>query len=67
MTTRTKAKSRIVARAERAFGDSTKARAWLERKTRALGGHAPRTLLDSEAGRKAVGDLLGRIEHGIAG
>jgi putative toxin-antitoxin system antitoxin component (TIGR02293 family) len=57
---------RLTALAERAFGTAEKAAAWLRRKTRPLGDCAPLSLLDSDAGAKAVEDLLGRIEHGIA-
>ena len=54
----------VTAHAERVFGK--RAATWLRRPSRALGGAAPLALLDSEAGAKAVDDLLGRIEHGIS-
>jgi putative toxin-antitoxin system antitoxin component (TIGR02293 family) len=54
-----------VVRAEEAFGDEEKARRWLSRPNRAVGGHAPLTLLDSDAGALAVERVLGRIEHGV--
>lgn len=57
---------RLTALAGRAFGDPAKAALWLRRKTRPLGDRAPLEILDSDAGAKAVEDLLGRIEHGIA-
>lgn len=57
---------RLTALAERAFGEPAKAATWLRRKTRPLDEHAPIELLNSDAGAKAVEDLLGRIEHGIA-
>ena len=58
--------ARITALAEEIFGSTAKARTWLRRKTRPLGGKAPFDLLGSDAGAAAVDDLLGRIEHGIA-
>lgn len=57
---------RIVALAERSFGDAARAAHWLRRKTRPLDGLTPLELLGSDAGAKAVEELLGRIEHGIA-
>jgi putative toxin-antitoxin system antitoxin component (TIGR02293 family) len=58
--------ARITALAEETFGATEKAQLWLRRRTRPLGGRAPLDLLDSDAGTKAVEELLGRIEHGIA-
>jgi putative toxin-antitoxin system antitoxin component (TIGR02293 family) len=58
--------ARVTAIAEDVFGSEEKAHAWLRRPTRPLGGKPPIELLDSDAGTKAVEDLLGRIEHGIA-
>ncbi len=57
--------ARLLVRAEEALGDDEKARRWLSRPNRALGGHAPLTLLDSDAGALAVERVLGRIEHGV--
>lgn len=56
---------RLVARATEAIGDGAKARAWLQRPNRALGGRAPLDLLDSDPGARAVERVLGRIEHGV--
>ena len=57
--------ARLIARAEEALGDETKARRWLGRENRALGGQRPIALLDSDAGAVAVERVLGRIEHGV--
>jgi putative toxin-antitoxin system antitoxin component (TIGR02293 family) len=58
--------ARLTALAEETFGSVAKAQTWLRRPTRPLAGKPPIELLDSDAGTKAVEDLLGRIEHGIA-
>jgi putative toxin-antitoxin system antitoxin component (TIGR02293 family) len=57
--------ARFVVRAEEALGDRAKGLQWLTRGNRALGGHRPLALLDSDAGARAVDQVLGRIEHGI--
>ena len=57
--------ARLVVRAEEALGDPGKAHRWLTRPNRALGGHRPLTLLDSDAGARMVERILGRIEHGV--
>ena len=57
--------ARLLVRAEEALGDTTKARRWLTRPNRALGGHRPLSLLDSDAGARLVEGVLGRIEHGV--
>jgi putative toxin-antitoxin system antitoxin component (TIGR02293 family) len=59
--------ARILVRAEQALGDDEKARRWLTRENRALGGAQPLALLDSDAGAEAVEQVLGRIEHGVYG
>jgi putative toxin-antitoxin system antitoxin component (TIGR02293 family) len=56
---------RIIARAEEALGDREKARRWLRKANRALGGKRPLDLLDSDAGTRMVERTLGRIEHGV--
>lgn len=58
---------RVWQRARETFGRSEKARAWMERRTRPLGGKAPVALLDTEEGARLVEDLLFRIDHGLAG
>ena len=57
---------RVWHKARETFGDPAKARAWMVRPTRPLGGEAPVTLLDTEEGARLVEDLLVRIDHGIA-
>ena len=52
-------------RADEIFGDSSKARRWLKKPCRALGGKVPETLLDTPLGKQAVLDELVRIEHGV--
>lgn len=56
---------RIHAMAVDIWGED-KATVWLQRKTRALDGETPLSLLDTEQGARAVEILLGQIEHGIA-
>lgn len=56
---------RIVARAEEALGEPEKARRWLRKENRALGGARPLDLLTTDPGALLVDQLLGRIEHGI--
>jgi putative toxin-antitoxin system antitoxin component (TIGR02293 family) len=57
---------RIWRRALDTFGGADRARGWLERPTRPLGGRAPMTLLDTEEGARFVEDVLSRIDHGLA-
>ncbi|HEU4588652.1 MAG TPA: antitoxin Xre/MbcA/ParS toxin-binding domain-containing protein [Gemmatimonadales bacterium] len=57
--------ARLVVRAEEALGDRTNAVQWLIRANRALGGNRPLALLDSDAGARAVEQVLGRIEYGV--
>ncbi len=58
-------KKLILDKAEKVFGDPNKARSWLSRPCRALGGAIPQSLFDSPSGVKTVEDELGRIEHGV--
>ena len=57
---------RLVATADETFGDRRKARAWLARENRALGGQTPLSLADTDLGARGVEILLGRIGHGLA-
>lgn len=57
--------ARLLAQAEQALGAQEKARRWLVKPNRALGGRTPLSILDSDAGTLAVERVLGRIEHGI--
>lgn len=56
---------RVIARAEAALGDASKAERWVREPNRALGGRRPLDLLTSDVGARAVEKVLGRIEHGI--
>ncbi len=58
--------ARVVAKAEKTFGNKEKARRWLRRPTAPLNNEEPLKLLDTEAGARMVEDLLVRIDHGIA-
>ena len=58
--------ARVLAAAEKTFGNQEKAGAWLRRPTRDLGGECPLHLLDTDEGAREVTALLGRIDHGIA-
>ena len=57
---------RVVIAAEDGFADAAKAARWLRRPTRALEGHAPLDLLDTDVGARRVETLIGQISHGIA-
>ena len=57
---------RIIQEAEITFGDTRKARIWLRRPTPLLDNETPLDRLDTDIGTQQVGDLLGRISHGIA-
>lgn len=57
--------AKIVALAEAVLGTREKARHWLRTPNRALGGVAPLSLLETEAGADEVANILGRIEHGV--
>ena len=51
--------------AERIFGDSAKADAWLNRPNASLSGQRPVDLLKDELGAAVVREILERIDHGI--
>lgn len=57
---------RVWQKARDSFGDPEKARLWMERPTRPLGGKTPVNLLDTEEGARLVEDLLFRIDHGLS-
>ena len=54
----------VIAAATKALGDSDKARKWLRRPNRALGGVTPLSLLATLPGLQQVEQVLGRIEYG---
>ncbi|KJC45548.1 MbcA/ParS/Xre antitoxin family protein [Bradyrhizobium sp. LTSP857] len=51
--------------ANRVFGDTAKAVAWLDRPNRSLSGQKPVDLLQDELGAAVVRELLEQIDHGI--
>jgi hypothetical protein len=51
--------------ADRVFGDSKKAEAWLRRPNAALSGQRPGDLLKDELGTAVIREMLERIDHGI--
>ncbi|MBP1625944.1 MAG: hypothetical protein H6Q00_419 [Holophagaceae bacterium] len=57
--------ARILNLASGTFGSIEKAKVWMQKENRALGGITPMSLLDTGIGALAVQDVLGRIEHGI--
>ena len=56
---------RAVGRAGEALGSDERAARWLRQPNRALDGHAPLALLDSDVGARTVERVLGRVEHGV--
>ncbi|MGE5446610.1 MAG: antitoxin Xre/MbcA/ParS toxin-binding domain-containing protein [Ignavibacteriales bacterium] len=57
--------ARIVSLAIEVLNSKEKAREWLMRPNRALGGEAPLSLLDTDIGAKQVEEVLGRIAYGV--
>ncbi len=57
--------TRVFAAAKQVLGSEDKARRWMLKPSRALGGETPLHLLDTDIGANAVFDELGRIEHGV--
>jgi putative toxin-antitoxin system antitoxin component (TIGR02293 family) len=55
----------VFAQAVSVLGSDDKARRWIVKPSRALGGESPLHLLDTDIGTNAVLDELGRIEHGV--
>jgi len=55
----------VVGLAQAVLGSLDKAKLWLRRENRALGGSAPIDLLDTAIGVRQVEEVLGRISHGI--
>jgi putative toxin-antitoxin system antitoxin component (TIGR02293 family) len=56
---------RAIAKAEDAFGNKEKARRWLRKSNRALGGESPFEMLRTASGARLVEQVLGRIAHGV--
>jgi putative toxin-antitoxin system antitoxin component (TIGR02293 family) len=57
--------ARIIERATDVLGAGDKAVRWIGAPNRALGGHSPMSLLDTDLGVQQVEATLTRIEHGI--
>jgi putative toxin-antitoxin system antitoxin component (TIGR02293 family) len=57
--------ARIAAATLAVLGDAEKARRWLRKPNRALGGDAPLACMDTDVGTRQVEEILGRIEHGV--
>jgi putative toxin-antitoxin system antitoxin component (TIGR02293 family) len=55
----------VFVQAKTVLGSLEKARRWLGKPNRALGGEAPLTMLDTDIGAQAVFEELGRIEYGV--
>jgi putative toxin-antitoxin system antitoxin component (TIGR02293 family) len=56
--------ARLVALASHYLGSPDRARRWLKRPNRALGGIAPIAAIDTEPGARQVENILGRIAYG---
>ena len=56
--------ARIVAIADEYLGDHERAKRWLKRPNRTLGGLAPVAMIDTELGARQVESILGRIAYG---
>jgi putative toxin-antitoxin system antitoxin component (TIGR02293 family) len=57
--------SSIITRAIEVIGDRSEALRWMGTPVRALEYATPISLVDTAKGRRAVIDVLGRIEHGV--
>jgi putative toxin-antitoxin system antitoxin component (TIGR02293 family) len=57
--------ARVAAHAQDVFENAETATNWLKRPNRALAGHSPIDLLDTDAGTEQVAELLDRIEYGV--
>lgn len=57
--------ARVAQLAAAILGTVAKARIWLGRPNRALGGHTPLSMLDTEIGTRQIEEALARINHGI--
>jgi putative toxin-antitoxin system antitoxin component (TIGR02293 family) len=57
---------RVLRLARGVFGDEAKARRWLGKPKRELGGATPLAFLASETGARRVEEMLHRIDQGMA-
>ncbi|WP_137113869.1 antitoxin Xre/MbcA/ParS toxin-binding domain-containing protein [Mesorhizobium sp. GR13] len=58
--------ARIQSLAEETFGDPTKANRWLRKELAELGGEAPLSVAQTEAGTRVIETILGKIAWGAA-
>jgi putative toxin-antitoxin system antitoxin component (TIGR02293 family) len=56
---------RVYVRAVEVLADEDKAKGWLARPLRVLGGKTPLSLMASEQGAREVEQVLGRLENGV--
>jgi putative toxin-antitoxin system antitoxin component (TIGR02293 family) len=57
--------SRVLVEAKRVLGSDEKARRWVLKPSRALGGNVPLGMLVTDIGTNAVLEELGRIDFGV--
>ncbi len=57
--------ARVLALANETLGDMAKVSRWLQTPNRALEGHTPFGLLDTDTGVQSVETVLGRIAYGV--
>lgn len=57
--------ARVDKLAAKVFGDAAKSSRWLRKPKASLGGETPLAYLATEAGARAVEEMLNRIDHGI--
>jgi putative toxin-antitoxin system antitoxin component (TIGR02293 family) len=57
--------SRVLAEAKHVLGSEEKARRWVLKPSRALGGNVPLRMLVTDIGTSAVFEALGRIDFGV--
>lgn len=55
----------VFVQAKTTLGSVEKARRWLSKPNRALGGESPLRMLDTDIGAQAVFEELGRIDYGV--
>lgn len=55
----------LLAKAAKVFGNIKDAMRWLNAPQFGLGGATPLVYAETDAGAREVGNLLGRIEHGV--
>jgi putative toxin-antitoxin system antitoxin component (TIGR02293 family) len=59
--------ARILTMAAETLGSEEKARTWMQRPNRGLGGDTPLSLLDTDVGVRAVEGVLARLDEGMLG